>query len=113
MATRLPIKPAPHLRDELTTQKIMLLVMAALVPRPDVGTMRETFFLNQLRAAGHDATCPSRGDFLVDGRVLVEVGGAGKTFGQIAGAPNSYLAVDDVEVGRGNRIPLWAFGLLY
>ena len=88
-------------------------LMAALVPRPDVGTMRETFFLSQLRAAGHDVTYPSRGDFLVDGRVLVEVGGAGKTFGQIADAPNSYLAVDDVEVGRGNRIPLWAFGLLY
>ena len=88
-------------------------LMAALVPRPDVGTMRETFFLNQLRAAGHDVTCPSRGDFLVDGRILVEVGGAGKTFGQIADAPNSYLAVDDVEVGRGNRIPLWTFGLLY
>ena len=33
-------------------------LMAALVPRPDVGTMRETFFLNQLRAAGHDVTCP-------------------------------------------------------
>ena len=54
-----------------------------------------------------------RGDFLVDGRILIEVGGAGKTFRQIADTPNSYLAVDDIEIGRGNRIPLWMFGLLY
>ena len=39
--------------------------------------------------------------------------GAGKTVDQIADAPDSFLAVDDIEVGRGNRIPLWMFGLLY
>ena len=88
-------------------------LMTALVPRPDLGTLRETFFLNQLRAAGHDVAYPARGDFFVDGRILIEVGGAGKTFRQIADAPDSYLAVDDIEVGRGNRIPLWMFGLLY
>ena len=54
-----------------------------------------------------------RVDFLVDGRILIEVGGAGKTFRQIADAPDSYLAVDDIEIGRGTRIPLWMFGLLY
>ena len=27
--------------------------------------------------------------------------------------PNSFLAVDDTEVGHGSRIPLWMFGLLY
>ena len=26
--------------------------------------------------------------------------------------PDSYLAVDDTEIGRGNKIPLWLFGLL-
>ncbi len=50
---------------------------------------------------------------LVDGGILIEVGGAGKTFRQIADTSNSYLAVDDIEIGRGNRIPLWMFGLLY
>ena len=58
-------------------------------------------------------TYPARGDFLVDGKWLFEVGGPGKTFGQIADLPESYLAVDDLEIGRGNRIPLWMFGLLY
>lgn len=28
-------------------------------------------------------------------------------------ADNSYLAVADTEIGMGNRIPLWMFGLLY
>ena len=88
-------------------------LMTALVPRPDIGTLRETFFLNQFRASGHDVTYPVRGDFLVDGRHLFKVGGSGKTFGQIADVPDSYLAVDDIEVGRGNRIPLWLFGFLY
>ncbi len=88
-------------------------LMSALVPRPDPGTLRETFFLNQLRAAGHAVTYPAAGDFLVDGRWLFAVGGHGKTFDQIADVPDSFLAVDDVEVGRGNRIPLWLFGFLY
>ena len=51
--------------------------------------------------------------FLIDGKQLFEVGGKGKTFDQIADIPDSYLAVDDTEVGSGNRIPLWLFGFLY
>ena len=39
--------------------------------------------------------------------------GAKKTFSQIKDIPNSFLAVDGTEVGRGNRIPLWLFGFLY
>ena len=88
-------------------------IMAALVERPDVGCMRETFFANQLRAAGHALRYPPAGDFLVDGAYLFEVGGRRKTFDQIKDLPDSYLAVDDLEAGYGNRIPLWMFGLLY
>ena len=87
-------------------------LMQALVARPDTGTMREAFFNNQL-GVGHVTTYPTKGDFLVDGKHLFEVGGAKKTFAQIKDAPDSYLAVDGVEVGRGNRIPLWLFGFLY
>ena len=39
--------------------------------------------------------------------------GAGKKYSQIADIPDSFLAVDDTEVGHGNRIPLWMFGFLY
>lgn len=34
-------------------------------------------------------------------------------FEQIADVPNSFLAVDDTEVGHANRIPLWMFGFIY
>ena len=86
-------------------------LMFALNPESDAGTVRETFFLNQVSAA-HSVTYPPIGDFLVDGRFLFEVGGAGKGFGQIRNLPNSRLAVDDTEIGFGNRIPLWLFGFL-
>lgn len=88
-------------------------LMRALVPRINVGTERETFFVNQLRSAGHAVSYPGTGDFLVDGELLFEVGGRGKTFRQIADIPRSFIAADDIEVGFGNRIPLWLFGFLY
>lgn len=88
-------------------------IMYALTERVDTGTTRETFFLNQLRSAGHTVLYPPQGDFLVDGKFLFEVGGKKKTYEQIKDLPDSYLAIDDEEVGRGNRIPLWMFGLLY
>ena len=86
--------------------------MSALVPHADTGTMREAFFINQL-SHGHILTYPKRGDFLVDGKFLFEVGGKGKTFKQIKDIPNSYVVNDGVEVGFGNKIPLWLFGFLY
>ena len=86
-------------------------LMFALVPEPDVGTARETFLLAQL-SRSHEVTYPPRGDFLVDGKRLFEVGGRGKDFPQIADVPDSFLAVDGIETGSRNRIPLWAFGLV-
>lgn len=86
-------------------------LMYALSPRADIGSVRETFFMNQL-SQSHELSYPKAGDFLVDGRYLFEVGGKGKTFSQIKDIPDSYLAVDDTEIGRGARIPLWLFGML-
>ena len=88
-------------------------IMFALTEKIDTGTKRETFFLNQLKSAGHTVTHPDKGDFLVDNKYLFEVGGRGKKFTQIKDLPDSYLAIDDEEIGRGSRIPLWMFGLLY
>ena len=88
-------------------------LMYALSREVDTGCRRETFFLNQLRASGHDVTYPTHGDFLVDGRQIFEVGGSGKGFSQIKDVPDSYVAADDIEVGIGNKIPLWLFGFLY
>lgn len=87
-------------------------LMNVLCPKVDKGNERETFFISQLRVL-HDVRYPKQGDFLIDDKYLFEVGGKGKTFEQIADVPDSYLAVDDTEVGSGCRIPLWLFGFLY
>ena len=87
-------------------------MMFALTPNVDTGTLRETFFMNQL-SQSHEVRYPAAGDFLVDRKYLFEVGGKGKTFDQIKDIENSYLAIDNTEIGHKNRIPLWMFGLLY
>lgn len=87
-------------------------LMHALTPTPDKGTLREVFFNNQLSVRNTTAF-PTRGDSLVDGKHLFEIGGEKKTFAQIKDMPDSYLAIDGIEVGRGCRIPLWLFGFLY
>jgi len=87
-------------------------LMYALVQHPDVGVMRETFFFNQLRKK-HEVVFSGVGDFLVDGRYVFEVGGKEKGFEQIRNLPDSFVVSDGIEVGMGNRIPLWLFGFLY
>ena len=87
-------------------------LMYALSNNANIGTVRETFFINQLSAISK-VNYPRKGDFLVDHKHLFEVGGKGKKFDQIKDVPDSYLAVDDTEIGHGNRIPLWMFGFLY
>jgi predicted AAA+ superfamily ATPase len=77
------------------------------------GSRRECFFVNQLRNTGHQVSLAKAGDFIVDGKYIFEVGGAKKKFDQIAGLSNGYVAADDIEIGAGNRIPLWILGLLY
>ena len=88
-------------------------LMYALVASPDAGAVRETFFANQMRAAGLDFSIPPEGDFKVAGRWLFEIGGRGKGFSQIKDVPDSFVVNDGVEIGFGNKIPLWIFGFLY
>ncbi|MDN0072283.1 AAA family ATPase [Bacteroides caecigallinarum] len=87
-------------------------LMFALTGKVSEGTMRETFFANQMGTVS-TLTMPKQGDFMADGKYLFEVGGSRKTFDQIADLPNGYLAIDDIETGNGNRIPLWIFGCMY
>ena len=87
-------------------------LMHVLCSKVDTGNERETFFFNQLGVVC-DVKYPKQGDFLINDKYLFEVGGKRKNFEQIADVPNSFLAVDDTEIGVGNRIPLWMFGLLY
>ncbi|MBK1440725.1 ATP-binding protein [Parapedobacter sp. ISTM3] len=86
----------------------------ALSTQPkNAGSIRESFFVNQLRNAGQRVDLAKQGDFIVDSQYVFEVGGAKKNFNQIADMPNAYVAADDIEVGNGHKIPLWLFGMLY
>lgn len=81
--------------------------------KTDKGSLRESFFLNQLRNANHNVELPKQGDFIVDETYTFEVGGKSKSFTQLKGLKNAYVAADDMEIGAFYKIPLWMFGLLY
>lgn len=87
-------------------------LMYCLTPHVDAGTMRETYLASQI-GAEHSLYMPNQGDLVVDGRWLFEVGGKKKGFSQIKDIKESYVVSDDVEIGYGNKIPLWLFGMLY
>lgn len=76
----------------------------------ETGTIRETFFFNQMRAS-HDITSSPISDFLIAEEYTFEVGG--KKQKQIQDAEQGYVVKDDIETGYGNIIPLWQFGLTY
>ncbi|HIO96060.1 MAG TPA: hypothetical protein EYG67_04490 [Campylobacterales bacterium] len=77
-----------------------------------VGMIRETTFTTFLKTH-HELSIPKKGDFLVDEKYLFEIGGKNKSFKQIKDIPNSFVVGDDIEIGFGNKIPLWLFGFLY
>ena len=52
-------------------------------------------------------------NFLIDGKITVEVGGQDKSFNQIADIPNSYILADSMEFPVGKKLPIWVVGLLY
>ena len=87
-------------------------LMYALATRVSIGTVRETIFFDQVRK-DHAVVYSGVGDFLVDGKWTFEIGGAGKGFDQIKDVPDSFVVADDLEIGLGNKIPLWLFSFLY
>lgn len=97
------------------TEKVYLdntnLIYALSPKRADIGNVRETFFMNQMRVVG-DVMCSPVSDFLVDGMTF-EIGGRKKGQKQISDVKNGYVVKDDIETGYANVLPLWAFGLLY
>ena len=78
---------------------------------PNLGNIRETFFLNQLRVK-HDVIASPVADFLIDDYTF-EVGGKNKGLKQIQGIDKAFIVKDDIEIGYLNTIPLWQFGLTY
>ena len=98
--------------EKIYLNNTSLLYSLTLNQNPETGTLRETFFVNQLRE-NHLVNLPKKGDFIVEGKFVFEVGGRSKTAQQIADLPEAFIVQDDIEVGYRNRIPLWLFGFLY
>jgi len=96
-------------------------LIQAISQNSNIGNLRETFFVNQVKSAyinkakliDDSLLLSSNGDFLIDNKFIVEVGGKNKSFNQIKDMKNSFVVADEIEVGFGNKIPLWLFGFLY
>lgn len=97
------------------TEKVYLdntnLIYALAPNRADIGNVRETFFMNQMRVVG-DVMCSPVSDFLINGMTF-EIGGRKKGQKQISEVDKGYVVKDDIETGYANVLPLWAFGLMY
>jgi uncharacterized protein len=78
----------------------------------NIGSVRESFFMNQVRVR-NDIQFGNEVDFLVSEKYRIEIGGKNKTKKQLAGLNNAYTAVDNIEFGYDNQIPLWLFGFMY
>jgi predicted AAA+ superfamily ATPase len=104
---------------------------------PDIGTIREQFFINSFEV-NHNIHYPKQGDYIIDDKYVFvltslrdcrhitsskskilevmdsdEVGGKNKSYKQIKDIKNSFVVSDDIEIGSGNKIPLWLCGFLY
>jgi hypothetical protein len=88
------------------------LVYALIESVPNIGTLRETFFYNQLNVR-HKVRYTEKGDFLIDNTFVFEIGGKSKTNKQIAGIENAFIAADNIEYPYKNTLPVWMFGFLY
>jgi len=96
-------KPNKVLLDNPSLFKVLCL-------SSNIGAKRESFFLSMVE--GHTIRYAKQGDYHVD-KYHFEVGGKNKSFTQIKDVKNSYLVLDDLEIGNGHKIPLWLFGFLY
>ena len=87
------------------------LIYALSEGKPEVGNLRETFFLSQMQV-NQEVFASKAADFLINGKTF-EVGGKSKSKKQIAELKDAFVVKDDIEYGYENTIPLWHFGMGY
>lgn len=113
------LRQLKHFNDGLKTfgkvEKLYLgntnLVYALSENKPEIGNVRETFFLSQM-AVKNNVYASKISDFLINGNTF-EIGGKSKGKKQIKDVDKGYVVKDDIEYGIDNIIPLWHFGLNY
>jgi uncharacterized protein len=79
---------------------------------PNLGSLRETFFVNALRGAGVTVQYSKQGDYRSEGRIF-EIGGESKTKKQIRGTKNAFLVKDGMMTAAPGELPLYLFGFLW
>jgi predicted AAA+ superfamily ATPase len=83
-------------------------LLYAIAPNnTDSLNLRQTFFYNQVDYIC-DVKSSTEADFFVDDKYHFVVGGR-----KLEPGSNLYAASDVIEIGEGNKIPLWLFGFLY
>jgi hypothetical protein len=95
-------------------------LIKAITDNSNVGNDRETFFVNQIKNYflnkksffDENIILSKQGDFIIND-ITFEIGGKNKTKKQIKEVENSYLVLDDIEIGSNRTIPMWLFGFLY
>ena len=92
-------------------------LLAAIVSQAsltfDQGMVREVFFQSMVSEI-HEMHTHPKADFVVDSKWVFEVGGPSKDLRQIHESKSEgFLALDGLEVGSGQRIPLYLFGFIY
>ncbi len=65
-----------------------------------IGTVREVFFMSMFEEEHLEIS--ASGDFLIEGKYTVEIGGKNKSFKQIQNIENSFVVSADMEVGSGS-----------
>ncbi|OFX18022.1 MAG: AAA family ATPase [Bacteroidetes bacterium GWA2_31_9] len=88
------------------------LYYALCTEQPNIGSIRETFFVNQI-SHNHKICYSDSADFFVNNKYTFEIGGKNKTRKQIKDSENAFIVKDDIEYGYENVIPLYLFGFLY
>jgi hypothetical protein len=56
---------------------------------------------------------PKQGDFWVNNKIRLEIGGKGKPGKQLQGLKDAYIVKDDIIYPTGNSISFWMFGMVY
>lgn len=77
----------------------------------NLGSVRETFFYNQMRV-DNEVIAAKNTDFRIADHIF-EIGRAKKGQKQLDHDPKGIVVRDDIEFGHANIIPLWHFGLTY
>jgi len=96
----------------LENHNLLLALNNNLKTASDLGTVRETFFVNQVKKQS-SLILSEHGDFAVPNQYIFEIGGKNKDFHQIKNLDNAYVVADNIEIGYGNKVPLYLFGFLY